>query len=142
MFAAWVGEIVHIEFALPVCYHRLMVVCGSLLGTHGLYGMYTDNRRQSTVVACRQGNILSGIVYSPGIVLYEVFHKFFRRHKYGAVLVSLGERDSPCLVLEMLEILGALCSVYKLTIPVVVDVPPAVDVGCRRTFAVHRREWF
>ena len=142
MLAAWVGKIVHIELSLPVCNHRLVVVCGSLFGTHGLYAMHSHHGGESAVMARWQGNVVAGVVNGTAVVFYKVLHKFLRCHEHGAVFMTVWEGNGSRLVLEVFEILRALCAIDKLAIPVVIYIPPSVDVCRRRTFAIHRCEWF
>ena len=127
---ARVGEIVHVEFTIPVGNHRLMVVCRPLLGAHSLDVVHSHCGRQPSVVACWQRNLLACVVYGKCVVFYKVVHQLLRCHEHRAVLVAIGEGNRPRLVLEMLEVLRALCAVDELAVPVIVYIPPSVHV-CR-----------
>ena len=142
VLAARVGEVVHVELAVPVGHHGLVVVEPSCFAPHGLYAVNTHHRRQSAVVACRCGDGLAGIVHGISVVAYQVVDNVFRGHEHGAMLVSNGKFHAACAVFKSLEVLGAVSTVYFLAVGVVIDVIPAVNIGRGWAFAEHVGEGF
>ena len=111
MLAAWVGEVVHIELAVPVSHHRLVVVEPTRLAAHGLHAVHTHHGRQSAVVACRRCNGLACVVHRLAVIFFQCIYKLLVGHEHRAVLVADGEFHSSRLVLEVHEVFGPVCAV-------------------------------
>ena len=129
MLMAGVCQVVHIEPSVPVGHHRLVVVGPGLCPSHGLDGMYPHHGLQSSVVSCRTGNGRTAVVYHVAVVFDESLHQLFVSHEHRSVLMAYRETHGSRLVLERLEVLGAMGSVNLVTVAVVVDVPPVAHLS-------------
>ena len=142
MLMTGISQIVHIELPVPIRHHRLVVVGPRFSPSHRLDGMNTDNRFQSTVMPFRTGDGTTAIVYHVTVVFDETLHQLLVRHEYRAMLMSYRKADTTRLVLEGLEVLGAMGTVYLIAITVIVDIPPVPYFCRRRSFGKLFRKRF
>ena len=130
MFVARVSQIVHIEPAVPIADHRLMVIGPGLFAAHRLDGMHADNGFQPTIMSFWTGDGLSAVMYYIAIVSDESLNQLLIGHKDGSMLMTNGENDRSCLILEGLEVLRTMGTVDLMSVGVVVDVIPVAHL-CR-----------
>ena len=129
MLMPGVGEVVHVELAVPVGHHGLVVVGPGAAAAHGLDIVHTHHGLQSAIVALGPGDGLAGVVHHVTVVFDESLYKFLGGHEHGAVLMANGEVHGTCAVLEMHEVLGAVCAIDAVAVGVVVDIPPVAHAG-------------
>ena len=135
MLMTGVSQIVHVEFAIPIADHRLMVIGPGFLTSHGLDAMHTHDGLQTAIVPFRTGDGLAGIMHHVAIVFDKSLHQLLVSHKHRSVLMPYGKTDGTRLILERLEVFCAMGAVNLMLVRVVVDVIPVAYLRRRGAFS-------
>ena len=135
-----IGQVVHIQLAVPLAQHGLVVIRPRLLSTHRLYGVNAHHGLQPAVVPLRASDGLACIAHHVTVILLQTFNQLLVGHEHRAMLMTYWERHPTRLVLKGLEVLRAMGAVNLVSVGVVINVVPVAYLRHGRPLGERLRE--